>query len=452
MRRLVNRLRRILNEAVVPRSLFWRSILIVVLPLVILQVVLSVIFYNRHWDQVTRWLATGVAGEVALVAELLGEAESPESVSRTLARFREHTDLRISLEPGGELEKAARVVGIEPENLSHIDNKILEAFEAKLDHPYAVDLRSEMPQRVVVYVELPEGLLRVLAERKRVTATTIGVLLAWMIGASLVLILVAVYLLRMQVRPIRQLARAVDSFGKGRDVGDFTPRGPSEIRRAARAFNSMRERILRHIGQRTEMLAAISHDLRTPLTRMKLELELLGDDGLAPGLKADVEEMIAISETYLAFVRGVENETICTTPLKPVLEAMRERGERAGATVELADCDGLSLPVRPLAFRRCLANIVDNAGRHGRWIGLAAEQSGREVVITVEDDGPGIPEELREQVFNPFFRLDHARGRETGGTGLGLTIARDIVLGHGGEIALGRSARGGLKAVLRLPS
>jgi two-component system osmolarity sensor histidine kinase EnvZ len=445
-------IRRFLNRTIVPPSLFWRSILIVVLPLVILQIVLTVIFYNRHWDVVTRWLAAGVAGEVALAVELLEEAATPEDRRRVLARFREFHDLRLSFEPGGDLAVEIERAGIDERHLSHIDAKIVQGFAERLDRPFAIDLRSELPGFVVAYVQLDAGLLRVLAPAKRVTATTTRLLMYWMVGASLVLIAIAIYYIRLQVRPIRELARAVESFGRGEDVGDFQPYGPSEIRRAAAAFNVMRERILRHLSQRTEMLAAISHDLRTPLTRMRLELEMLGsDDPMAKELEADVDDLIQLVDTYLAFARGEEGETAETVELTPLLEQMAQRAQRAGARTELAVAGEINVTLRPMAFRRCLANLVDNAARYGRWVRITAERTPRDVLITIEDDGPGIPEALREAVFQPFFRIDSARRRQTGGTGLGLSIARDIVLAHGGDLGFATGSRGGAKAVLRLP-
>ena len=446
-------LRHFFNRTLIPRTLFWRSFLIVVLPLVVLQIVLSVIFYNRHWDVVTRWLAIGVAGEVALAVELLDHEQDRAARRQMLDRFREHTDLHISLEPGGRLDEATDASGISQNYFSHIDEKILDAFREKLSVPFALDLRSEMPARVVVYVQLETGLLRVLAPRKRITSTTTGLMLIWMIGASIGLIAIAVYFLRLQAGPIKDLAEAVESFGKGRDVGDFQPRGPAEIRQAARAFNSMRNRILRHISQRTEMLAAISHDLKTPLTRMRLELEMLEDDGgMVDGLREDVGDMMELVETYLAFVRGEEGEATEPQLLLPLLESVRARAERAEVVFEILADATIELPLRPLAFRRCLANLVDNAVRYGKWIRITAIRRSREIVISIEDDGPGLPQEHWDRAFQPFFRGDESRRREGGGTGLGLTIARDIVLGHGGDLTLGRSSRGGCMAVLRLPA
>ncbi len=449
----LHRLSRWITRRLLPRTLLWRSMLIVVLPLVVLQLVLTVIFYNRHWDTVTRWLATGVAGEVALTVSWFEEAESAEARKAILDRIRTHTGLKISFEPGGDLEAAIRAIGIDQRALGHIDSKIVEAFDDKLTHPFAVDLRSYWPKRVVVYVQLEDGLLRVLAPRKRVTSTTTGILLAWMIGASLILTAVAIYFMGLQVRPIRVLAQAMDSFGKGRDVGDVTPRGPLEVRKAAHAFNVMRRRILRFVQQRTEMLSAISHDLRTPLTRMRLALELMRDqgDGAVRELVADVEEMHRLVATYLDFARAEGSEGVEEVELGRLLASVCERFQHNGVRVRLEAESGLRLPLRPVAFRRCLANLLDNAVRVCAQVRVRARKRPEAFEIVVEDDGPGIPESERENVFRPFYRLDKARRAETGGSGLGLTIARDIVLAHGGELTLARSELGGLAATIRLP-
>ena len=445
-------LRRNLNR-LAPRTLFGRSLLVVVLPLVILQIVLSVIFYNRHWDTVTRWLASGVAGEVALLAEELEATKDPAVEKEITERVRQHTDLRIFFQPDGTLAQALATAGIDSDPRGRIDAKILQGFEEKLSRPFAVDLRGQEDDRVAVYVQLDDGLLRVLANRKRVTSTTTWLLTAWMVGASLLLAGIALYFMRLQIRPIRRLARAAESFGKGGDVGDVRLQGALEIRQAAHAFNLMRHRILRHVSQRTELLAAVSHDLRTPLTRMRLALELMGadsDPGLS-GLRSDVEEMTKLVESYLAFARGEGREAVEPTALKPILDSMRDRAERSGVALEIRMERPLILPLRPLAFRRCLANLVDNACRYAGWIGISAQRRQEFIEILVEDDGPGIPEAYREKVFQPFFRLDQRCGDDAG-TGLGLTIARDVVLGHGGDLKLDRSSRGGLRALMLLPA
>ena len=442
---------------VVPRSLFSRTLLIVILPLLILQVVLTYVFYERHWDKVTRELAFAVAGEVGVLVDLLEAAPTPEAKAQVLDLARRHFQFAVSLEPNGSLTAATQTSGLLPP--ARLDQKLQERFSEALDHPFAIDTRSldepNEPDRIAVYVQLDDGMLRVLPPRKRVDSDTTQVFIGWMVGLSLLLLTLAVYFLSRQVRPILRLARAMDKFGKGRDLGDFRIAGPTEIRRAGAAFNMMRKRLLRHISQRTEMLAAVSHDLRTPLTRMKLELEMLGEARVAPGqlddLRADVEEMARVVDGYLDFARGEGQESIVATDLGPLLEDIAERAGTPRTRIEVELETPITLPLRPVAMRRCLSNLIQNAVRYGTVVRIRAATKDHQVWLAIDDDGPGIPESQREAVFRPFYRLDASRRPTTGGVGLGLTIARDIVLGHGGDIELTDAPEGGLRVLIRLP-
>jgi two-component system osmolarity sensor histidine kinase EnvZ len=273
----------------------------------------------------------------------------------------------------------------------------------------------------------------------------------WMVGTAVVLLAVAVVFLRNQIRPIQRLAQAAEAFGKGREVGDFRPSGATEVRQASAAFLAMRERILRQIGQRTEMLAGVSHDLRTPLTRMKLQLALLGLRPEVAELKRDVAEMEKMIAGYLAFARGQESEATVATDLPALLNDVVATMRRHGGDIRLKSGSDITVPIRPNAFRRCLVNLIENALRHGRRVEVSAVRRGGAVEIAIDDDGPGVPADRREDVFRPFYRLDESRNPATGGVGLGLTIARDVIRGHGGEIELGTAPIGGLRALLRLP-
>jgi two-component system osmolarity sensor histidine kinase EnvZ len=443
---------------VVPRSLFSRSLLIVILPLLILQAVLTYIFYERHWDKVTRTLAFGVAGEVGLLVELLEAAKTPETQARVLDLARKHFDFAVSLEPGADLRAAVQSNGLL--SPARLDQKLHSRFHEALDHPFAIDTRMtdepNEPSRIAVYVQLDDGLLRVLPLRKRLDSETTRVFIGWMFGLSLLLLALAVYFMTRQVRPILRLAWAMDKFGKGRDLGDLRVAGPTEIRRAGAAFNLMRKRILRHISQRTEMLAAVSHDLRTPLTRMKLELEMLGEGRATPSdindLRADVEEMTRVVDGYLDFARGEGQETIERVELGPFLQEIAERASTPEAQIDIELERPITLPLRPIAMRRCLANLIQNAARYGTHVRVRATSNHGQVWIAIDDDGPGIPKGQRDAVFKPFYRLDASRSPATGGVGLGLTIARDIVLGHGGDIELAEAPEGGLRVLIRLPS
>ncbi len=319
-----------------------------------------------------------------------------------------------------------------------------------------IDTRlADWPKRIAVYVQMDDGLLRVLAPRMRVDSGTTQVFMGWMIGLSLLLLIVAIFFLTRQLRPIRRLAWAADNFGKGRDVGDFKLEGASEIRKAGTAFNLMRKRILRHISQRTDMLAAVSHDLRTPLTRMKLELEMLAGEQPQPGdledLRTDVEEMASVVDGYLDFARGEGREGIVPVDLGGLLREVAGRVGRERARVEVELEQPITVRLRPVAMRRCLSNLIDNAAAQARWVGIRATQHGNQIWIAIDDDGPGIPADQREAVFKPFYRLDPSRNPSTGGVGLGLTIARDIVLSHGGDIELADAPGGGLRVLIRLP-
>jgi two-component system osmolarity sensor histidine kinase EnvZ len=305
------------------------------------------------------------------------------------------------------------------------------------------------PQSVLIDVQMNAGVLQVQAPRKRLYTSMIYLFVIWIAGSSVLLFSIAALFMRNQVRAIRRLASAAEAFGLGRDSGAIRPEGAVEVRQAATAFNRMQERIRRFLAQRTEMLAGVSHDLRTPLTRLRLALAMLPATGPyaidAAEMTADVEEMERMIGGYLAFARGEQAEQAQEIDLGAVLEDVAAGARRAGAQVAVEAPAGLLVHLRPDAARRAITNLVDNARRHAARVALGATQAERAVLVTVDDDGPGIPPDRRESVFRPF------ESDATGGTGLGLTIARDIVRAHGGDIVLEDSPLGGLRARIRLP-
>jgi two-component system osmolarity sensor histidine kinase EnvZ len=273
----------------------------------------------------------------------------------------------------------------------------------------------------------------------------------WMVGTSVLLLSIAILFLRNQVRPIRRLAEAAEAFGKGRDIPDFRLAGATEVRQAAAAFIAMRERINRQIEQRTAMLAGVSHDLRTALTRMKLGLALAGQSPEVGDLQRDVGDMEKILDSYLDFAKGEDGEALVATDLPRLLSEVIADMRRLGGDIRLTTVDGLVAPVRPVAFKRCLTNLMENALRHGNRVEVSAVSHNGSVEVAIDDDGPGVPWAQREDVFRPFFTLDPARNLTAGGVGLGLTIARDIVRRHGGDILLSSAPIGGLRALVKLP-
>jgi two-component system osmolarity sensor histidine kinase EnvZ len=430
-------------KRMMPRSLLGRTLLIMLVPLVLVQAIALQLFYGNHLTVVSRRLSGAIAGEIAYTVELLHQFQSPADREWVLDLAREQFTLDINLEPGVRLEPQERVNVLGP-----MDDDLAAALTEKFQAPFTMDWTSD-PHSVLIRLQLPDGVLDVVAPRKRLSIGTIFLFVSWMVGSALLLFTIAALFMRNQVRAIRRLARSAEAFGMGRDVPAIRPEGASEVRQAAAAFNRMQERIRRFLAQRTEMLAGVSHDLRTPLTRLRLALAMLPrTDELSPDvadMTADVEEMDRMIGGYLAFARGEGTEQAESVNLATILDDVADGARRAGALLDLQVPADLTLKLRADAVRRAVTNLVDNARRHARHVVLAAVAQGRSVLVTVDDDGPGIPADRRESVFRPF------ESGSAGGTGLGLTIARDIVRAHGGEIILEDSPLGGLRARIRLP-
>jgi len=431
-------------KLILPRTLFGRSLLILLTPVILAQLVATFIFYDRHWETMTNRLAFAVAGEIAMVIEELDEDEGAADRAETIARAARTMDLIVTIEPGARLPDAPqRFSGMLEETLAY-------ALANRVRRPFTINTRVAH-EWYEVRVQLPEGVLRILSPERRLFSPTTYIFILWMTGSAMVLIGIAILFMRNQIRPIRRLAEAADRLGKGRDVAHLKLEGAAEVRKAAAAFLLMRDRIQRQIQQRTEMLAGVSHDLRTPLTRMKLQLAMLGDNPDVEELRRDVAEMEAMIEGYLAFARGEGGEATRRTDVSALLRDVVSDAGREGGRVEADVPDGIVLDLRPNAFRRCIANLLVNAGRHADRTWVTARRHGLVLTIHVDDDGPGIPAEMREEVFKPFFRLDSSRNQDTGGAGLGLAIARDVVRAHGGDLTLSGSPRGGLRATVTLP-
>ena len=429
-----------------PSSLFGRALIIIVAPLVLVQLVAAFVFYDRVWETVTRRLAHGLAGDVGLVVQVLSHYPDTEARDWTTFAALTTTGLEISFEPGGILANTNADPGS-----GLLERRLVQALNERVRRPFVLDVWTH-PREVWIDVQLSDGVLHARAQRERVFTSTVYIFLMWMVGSSLIFLAIASVFMRNQVRPIRRLADAAEEFGKGRDVSDFRPAGATEVRQAAAAFIVMRERIHRFLLQRTEMLAGISHDLRTPLTRMKLELAMFGDSHPSvPGLKSDVADMERMVDSYLAFVRGEGEELPEPLDLGRLIGDIAAARRREGDAVSVDTEGDLVVPLRPQAAKRCFDNLIANAVRHGTKVDIRAARRGRSVEVTIDDNGPGIPPHAREDVFKPFYRLDASRNVATGGVGLGLTIARDFVRGHGGEITLGESPLDGLRVRIKLP-
>lgn len=429
-----------------PRGLYARSLLIIILPMVILQSVVAFVFMERHWQLVTQRLSTAVTRDIAAIIDMIETFPQGADEAEIVRIAGERLALNIAVEPGSDLPPPR------PKPFFNILDEILsEEIRSQIRRPFWIDTVGDS-NLVEIRILLDGKVLRVYARRSQTYASNTHIFLLWMVGTSLVLIAIATLFLRGQIRPILALGRAAESFGKGQRTEDFSPRGAEEVRRAGLAFILMRERIERQIEQRTAMLTGVSHDLRTILTRFKLQLALAGDNPELKGLSQDVADMQTMLEGYLAFARGESEEDVGKVSLSAHFRKLAAEAELHGRAFSSAIDGEDEILVRPNAFARLIGNLVTNALHHAQTIRVTAENHGKWLVVTVDDDGPGIPQEAREDVFKPFFRLDAARNLNASGTGLGLAIALDIARSHGGGITLSDSPMGGLRATLRLPA
>ncbi|OSQ28759.1 ATPase [Thalassospira xiamenensis] len=428
-----------------PSGLLGRSLLILMTPMLLLQIVTVLIFFERHWDTVARQLSRGLAGDIAFVIDYLGEYPDADHFEWLQHSARTRLQLDILFEPDEILE---RQITQPPFGL--VSQELFNALNERLQRPFFFDLDVD-DRKLEIRVQLKDGVLSVVAPRKRLYSSTTYIFFMWIAGSALILYGVAVMFMRNQVRPIRRLAKAADQFGRGVEVDTFKPEGAAEVRLAASSFISMRDRIARHLSQRTALLAGVSHDLRTPLTRMKLELAMQGSLPGVDALKQDVVDMERMVDAYLAFARGEEGEKAVPTDIGKLITDQVGESLRDGQQIDLHIADSLEMDLRPQSVRRCLANIMSNAGRYANNLSVRAGRRGQDYEIVFDDDGPGIPVDKREDVFKPFYRLEESRNQATGGVGLGMTIARDSARGHGGDVFLEDAPGGGLRVRLVLP-
>jgi two-component system osmolarity sensor histidine kinase EnvZ len=432
-----------------PKGLYARALIIIIAPIVLLQCVVAYTFMERHWQAVTRRLVEATVKDIAAINDLYEQYRHDDEYGQLIELARDRLKLSFQVLPAGDLPRE------QPRPFfSLLDRALSREINAQIKYPFWIDTVGNS-DLVEIRIKRERNVLRFVTRRSQTYASNSHIFLVWMVGTSFVLLSVAILFLRNQIRPILRLADAADAFGKGRPTpANFTPRGAREVRQAATAFIEMRDRIKQHVDQRTTMLAGISHDLRTILTRYKLQLELLGNIPEARAMNNDVNEMWHMLEDYLAFTRGDGGEEAQPTVLRELLEEVYDDSQIYGVTIDLKlrkRRKDLILPLKRQAFKRAITNLVSNAARYGTHIVIRAATERGFLRVEVDDNGPGIPPEERENVFRPFYRIDHARNQKTGGSGLGLAIARDIANSHGGDIILGESSIGGLRAVIRVP-
>jgi two-component system, OmpR family, osmolarity sensor histidine kinase EnvZ len=429
-----------------PTGLYARSLLIIILPMLILQTVVAFVFMERHWQLVTERLSAAVTRDISAVIELLDRYPGQQDFDKIVDIAGDKLNLMVSLEPGTELPPPR------PRPFFSILDQILsDEIERRIRRPFWIDTVGDS-NLVEIRIVVDEGTLRIFARRSEAYASNTHIFLVWMVSTALVLIVISILFLRGQIRPILSLANAAESFGKGQKPPEgFSPRGADEVRRAGLAFILMRERIERQMEQRTAMLAGVSHDLRTILTRFRLQLALAGDGPELESLNQDVDDMQSMLEGYLDFAKGEVEEVVGRLDLAELFERIDADFALHGKSLQWSVEGEPLVSVRPNAFARLVTNLASNARRYANRLKIDARHTAKWLVIIFDDDGPGIPREARDDVFKPFYRLDEARNLDASGTGLGLAIARDIARSHGGNVTLEDSPMGGLRAVLRIP-
>lgn len=431
----------------IPTGLYGRTLLIIIVPMVLLQSVIAFVFMERHWQTVTQRLSTAVVRDIAAIIDVIETYPQDANYDEIERIAEQRLRLSIAIEPAGSLPPP-----MTKPFFSILDSILSEEITRQIRRPFWIDTVGDS-NLVVIRILLDDKILRVFARRSQAYASNTHIFLLWMVGTSLVLLVIAILFLRGQIRPILSLAQAAESFGKGQKTPeDFRPRGADEVRRAGLAFIRMRERIERQIEQRTAMLTGVSHDLRTILTRFRLQLALVGNADEVKSLSDDVDDMQSMLEGYLSFARGEAEEDVGELNLDELLRKLADDANLRGHSQTTAIDGNPIVTVRPKAFSRLVTNLVSNAWRYADHVDIHVQVSSSWLTITVNDDGPGIPEDMREEVFKPFFRLDEARNQDTSGTGLGLSIARDIARSHGGDIRLSTSPQGGLQAIVRVPA
>lgn len=446
---------RIYIKRFLPKTLFGRSFLIIVTPVIILHAITLWVFYDRLWDAMTNKLSQAVAIEIGMTVNQIETADTIEERQMMLQSAGGLVGIPMVFRQDESLGETAKSDnGVFTRMLKANLRQVLHRNFQVLERDRRGWYRNEW---YIVRIQMSDGVLEALVPERRIFSSTTHIFLLWTIGSAIILFTVALIFMRNQIRPIRRLAIAADNFGKGREVEAFPSGGATEVRQAAAAFKVMKERIQRQISQRTEMLAGVSHDLRTPLTRMKLQLAMMKPGTEADNLGKDVQAMEALIDEYLAFAKGEGAETTQPCDIVSLVDGIVSDFVRQGCALTLTLSQrerGQTehvISVRPNALKRCVSNIVANACRYGKnvWVSVRREEGFVEIIV--DDDGPGIPEKLREDVFRPFFRIEGSRNVETGGIGLGLAIARDIARSHGGDIILSGSPHGGLRAIIRVP-
>ncbi len=429
-------------KKIFPSGLFTRSLIIIIAPIVILQAILTFVFLERHWQLVTKKLSSSVVSEIGMMIDMRKNNDL-STISYNAKKF---YDINIVFLPNQRISNKFLISN----NL--IEKTLNQELQKNLNKKYSIkDIPKE--KKVIISVEVKDGILEFIIPRRNVYATNSHIFLVWMVISSILILSIAILFLRQQIKPIEKLAKAAESFGIGRKIENFKPTGATEVRKAAEAYIKMQERIEKFLEQRTLMLAGVSHDLRTPLTRIKLQLEMYSDQRGNRDLLKDVNEMQYMLETYLDFSQTVSSEENTEVDIINLIENIIKTSQEKTKLIrlELTNLKNIKYVCKRIALKRCIINLINNAKAFGDEILINLNQHNKEIKITIEDNGPGIPKKDYEKALKPFQRLDSSRNQNIAGSGLGLSISQEIINSIGGNIKLSKSNLGGLKVIVVLP-
>ena len=427
-------------KKILPKRLFYRSLLIVAVPIIGLQLIISIVFFDSLWIKTNKGMTRALVGEIRTFINAYENEEYDKEF--LILVFREHLDFNVKFEPLKILPSKDK-----ERRFSPIDRTLRRELKAKFKN-YWFDTTS-YNNLIDLRIKYEDGYFQFYVPKERVTSSSARIFALWITMPAFLLITISIIFLKNQTRPIISLAKASEKFGRGEEVGEFRPSGALEIRQAGYEFDKMRKRITRHLNQRSEMLSGISHDLRTPLTRIKLQLAFIKDKEISNKLSNDVSEMEKMLNEYLQFASSSSEEKTETFDISELLESTVIRYEKKEITTVIPE--RVFLDGRKSLIRRCFNNLIDNSIKYSNNILISLKKSANSIIIIIDDDGPGIPKNERENVFKPFYKIDKSRSDSKSSVGLGLSIASDIIRSHGGNISLETSPTNGLRTKIFLP-
>ena len=425
-----------------PKRLFYRALLIVAVPVIVIQLIITIVFFDSLWIKTNKGMTRALVNEIKTFIEVYNNDNYDKDEITNL--FSVYQDLNIEFTEDNNFNYE-----YDERWFSPIDRTLRRELKSKFGSDKFWFNTTDYKELIDLRIEYETGYLKFLVPRDRVTSSSARIFALWITVPAIIMVLISLIFLKNQTRPISNLAKAAEKFGKGEEIEEFKPSGAAEIRQAGYEFDKMRKRIIRHLNQRSEMLSGISHDLRTPLTRMKLQIAFIKDKDLADKLTQDINEMEKMLNEYLQFTRSSYQEKDEKFNLSELINSTIDEYNNNNISKNLMS--EIYIIGRKNLLKRCINNMIDNAIKYGDKVKIELVRKNKNLFIKIEDNGPGIPEEEYDNVFKPFYKIDKGRAESKASVGLGLSIASDIIRSHGGNIKLEKSSMNGLGVKIFLP-